>query len=68
LIDFNRAKARKRDVQIFFDQQFGKVRQLDRQTRAVPAGIIAALIVGKSKGSRSLNVPAKAMTVSLLLE
>jgi hypothetical protein len=30
LIDFNRAKARKRDVQIFFDQQFGKVRQLDR--------------------------------------
>jgi len=35
LIDFGRAKARNRDVQIFFDQQFGKVRQLDRQTRAV---------------------------------
>ena len=34
-VDFGRAKARKRDVQIFFDQQFGKVRQLDRQTRAV---------------------------------
>ena len=54
LIDFDRAKARNRDVQIFFDQQFGKVRQLDRQTRAIPAGVVADLIVGKSKGCTDL--------------
>jgi hypothetical protein len=36
---------------MFFDQQFGKVRQLDRQKPAVPAGVVANLIVGKGQGA-----------------
>ena len=51
LIDFCRTKAGQRDIQIFFDEELGKLWQLDRQPLTVPSGIAANFIVCKREGT-----------------
>ena len=47
LIEFGRRKARNTDVQSVFNEQLGKLRQLDSKPLAIPSGIVADLVIRK---------------------